>query len=284
MPSKHFARRLRCATVCGLLTALLSQAVHSSDAQPDDRVNPGEYASVFRYESNRLSANVTDMPVRSLILELGRQSGARVRIDGLENRTVSDSFERLPLEEALRRLLGDRSFTLIYSQEQNVEGHTISPRLKELRVFGGEGAVVTSPGRQPKTSAPSTRPTAAGPAAVQTTPARGPAPAGQATPPAAQNALTQTAGPGDTAHESEPAIEPAVAVEAIDEPSEPEPWQPMAGARPGLLNPVAGAILGDEAELEDEWSQDVEMDEPIEEDFDGPVYEDYAEDEDSVDD
>lgn len=282
MPSTPSALALRLVVAWGVLSALATRPVLTASAQPDDELDAAGYLRVVRYESGRLSADITDMPLRSLLLELGRQSGARVRIDGLDDRNVSDAFEQLPLEEALRRLLGDRSFTLTYSQDRSGEGRAAVPQLKELRVYGGEGAVVTSPGRKPARKDSATRPTAAGPSAAGV-PTLAKA-AKKAKPPAAPTEAAEAEQEHDSAEEESTHAREAEA-SPIAAPAEPEPLAPAAVARPGPLNPVAGVLLGDHFDDEDEWSNDTGMDEPDEDVFDNPGYDDdYDDDEESLDD
>lgn len=104
---------------------------------------PDDVGSAIRYEDDRLSADVTDMGLHAMLNEIGRQSGARVRIEGVADRSVSERFTRLPLHEALRRVLGEEeNFSLTYTQAS--DGRSVEARLKELRVYGAGGPTATA--------------------------------------------------------------------------------------------------------------------------------------------
>jgi hypothetical protein len=113
-----------------------------------------------RYERGHLTASADDMSLTTFLREVGRQSGAHVRFEGLADRQVSLSFERLPLDEALRRVLVQENFTLIYAEERGPQGQVVTTRLKELQVYGGRPAdgAPPHPARPPQQAA-----TAAGP-------------------------------------------------------------------------------------------------------------------------
>ena len=111
-------------------TAAMSET-GADDAQP------------LRYENDRLTGDVVDMSLHAMLMEIGRQGGARVRIEGVADRDVSGRFPGLPLYEGLRRVLGEDNFTLVYSGGSG--GQSDTPRLKEIQVFGGgEGPSVTN--------------------------------------------------------------------------------------------------------------------------------------------
>jgi hypothetical protein len=100
------------------------------------------------------------MSLHALLLEVGRQVDAQVVIEGLEDRTVSDRFAGLPLDEALRRLLPRESFTLIYAEDRHPSGPDTGSRLKELHVYGSGGSgsastrsIVTSGGSETRDAA-----------------------------------------------------------------------------------------------------------------------------------
>ncbi len=122
-------------------------------------------ADQIRYGGDRLTISVAAMPLEAFLRALGRECDAQIRIDGLEERTVSDSFNDLPLEEALRRVLGGRNFTLVYRQASAGAGAAARPRLKEIHVYGTSGPVVTASPTRPAPAAQ--RPTAAGPGVAE---------------------------------------------------------------------------------------------------------------------
>ncbi len=237
-------------------------------------------ADVVRCEGDRLTLDVASMPLRTLLLEVGRQSGAQVRIEGLDDRTVSEAFTRVRLDEALRRVLGDSNFTLVYAAASQSDGKPSSLRLKELRVYGGEGTVVSSNAARPKPArpdAPAARPTAAGPATAL--PPRA-APtgvdqrrAGTDAGVAQEQVQPQAAMPGpngvqgqtpEAAAEVPPGqAQPAVVdigQAAVDAAAEENPA--AVAPPPALTNPVSAAVLGGGglAGEEGAWQPDVDPD------------------------
>ena len=95
------------------------------------------------YQDDRLTADVSGMSVHAVLMEIGRQSGARVRLEGVGDRQISGRFTRLPLEEALHRILGEENFTLVYGRAPGA-GAAGPARLREIQVFGSGGSSVTS--------------------------------------------------------------------------------------------------------------------------------------------
>jgi hypothetical protein len=81
------------------------------------------------YRDDRLTVHATDVPVSEVLDQVKRQSGATVR-GAVPADKVSATFDALPLREGLARILGDRSFTLIYAD---------TGRLKAIELKGGAG-------------------------------------------------------------------------------------------------------------------------------------------------
>jgi hypothetical protein len=82
---------------------------------PPDAENGG-----VRYADDRLSVHVTAMALDALVLEIGRQAGAVVR-GRTPERTVSAQFDDVPLPEALERILGTPSFSLVYDEQRRLK-------------------------------------------------------------------------------------------------------------------------------------------------------------------
>jgi hypothetical protein len=81
------------------------------------------------YRDDRLTVRATNASLDDVLSELQRQTGATIRGD-IPGEPVTATFDAVPLREALQRLLGDRSFTLVYA----VDG-----RLKTIELKGGPG-------------------------------------------------------------------------------------------------------------------------------------------------
>ena len=68
-----------------------------------------------------LSASLVAAPIRQVVGEIGRLSGADVQgIAALDDERVSTSFVDLPLASALERVLGARSFALVVAAEGGI--------------------------------------------------------------------------------------------------------------------------------------------------------------------
>jgi len=101
-----------------LLSLLLTVAgsslpLHSAEALgPPIPPFPGQL--VVRDET--ITARIDGVPLRQVLEEVARQSGARVYwVKQSEDRAVSAAFTALPVPEALRRLLGEGNFLLFYT-------------------------------------------------------------------------------------------------------------------------------------------------------------------------
>jgi len=69
---------------------------------------------LIRYENETLTVRLTNVPVAEVLDEVGRQTGAAVRGPRPAG-AVSAAFEAVPLDEALKRLLGAQNFALVFA-------------------------------------------------------------------------------------------------------------------------------------------------------------------------
>jgi len=99
---------------------------------------------VVVYGDDRLTVRVGDMPLGDLLAELGRQTGAEIRGRVARPHGVTVAFDKVPLPQALHRLLGDQNFTLTYGD---------GGRLKVIELLG-EGGAPVPPARSASPSAP----------------------------------------------------------------------------------------------------------------------------------
>jgi hypothetical protein len=114
------ARRRVVAVVVVSAVTMLAARYAGGDEQPTPRV--------VRYQDDGLTVRVTDVPLSDVLQELSRQSGAEIRGDLREARTVTVDFEKVPLPQALARLLPDQNFALVYGK---------NGRLERIRLIGG---------------------------------------------------------------------------------------------------------------------------------------------------
>jgi len=115
------ANRELAATRAAFERRLAAPAVAPPPVPPagETSVPPEPDAPGVRYADDRLSVHVTEMPLDALVLEIGRQAGAVVR-GRTPDRTVSAQFDDVPLPDALERLLGAPSFSLVYDEQRRL--------------------------------------------------------------------------------------------------------------------------------------------------------------------
>jgi hypothetical protein len=115
----------------------LGSADVSTSERPVLKPDPAEtatHSNGIRFTSGYLTIQVEDAPLDELLDEIARQSGLVVKRYVALDQRVSDRFEQLPLDRALRRILRNRSFVLEYTAEQ--------PTTLWIVPEGGEAATV----------------------------------------------------------------------------------------------------------------------------------------------
>jgi len=71
------------------------------------------------FQDGKLTAQITGTPLRQVIEEIGRLSGARVRWLGpVAEEPVTVAFTNTSLSRALRLILGERNFLLLYASAE----------------------------------------------------------------------------------------------------------------------------------------------------------------------
>jgi hypothetical protein len=85
-------------------------------------------APLLTYRDDKLSLSADKTPLREIVDELHRQSGAEVRGDIPRDAPITAKFENVPLSQALERFLGKSNFTL---------GYTEAGRLVSVTLLGG---------------------------------------------------------------------------------------------------------------------------------------------------
>jgi hypothetical protein len=76
---------------------------------------------VVKFANDALTVRLANAPVGEVLDEIGRQTGAEIQGQPAEAREVSADFEAVPLPEALRRLLGNENFALVYGEKGNLK-------------------------------------------------------------------------------------------------------------------------------------------------------------------
>lgn len=91
---------------------------------------------VIEYAQDALTVRLTSVPIGEVLDELGQQAGAAIQGGVRAPRDVSIEFDRVPLPQALHRLLGDQNFTLVYGE---------GGRLRAVKLLGGPQAARAAP-------------------------------------------------------------------------------------------------------------------------------------------
>jgi len=90
-----------------------------------------------------LSADIAQIPLRKALPELGRKVGAKVFMaDGMGEEAITVRFQKLPVEQGLKRILQGKSYLLIRSKAPAGGKGIEEAQIAEIRVMrqGAEGA------------------------------------------------------------------------------------------------------------------------------------------------
>ncbi len=96
-------------------------------AQPEIRIEVRE---------GMLTLEARDVPLADMLRQLGERLGFRSHLMGDLDERVSLSVHDVPPDEVIRRVLGERSYIIIYAAREAGNGARV---VKEVRVFGTEG-------------------------------------------------------------------------------------------------------------------------------------------------
>ena len=77
----------------------------------------GEPMCVVAYDADRVTVHAERVPLADVVREIGRQSGAEILGHVRKPRDLSLDFDRVPLVDALARLLREQNFTVRYGPE-----------------------------------------------------------------------------------------------------------------------------------------------------------------------
>lgn len=104
--------RSRSAVAVVVLAVTLGSA---SGSEPPTTVPPATIGPPdVRYQDGRLSVDLHQIPLDDVMREVARVTGIDIVGTTLDTRLVSKRFDRVPLPEALRRLVGRQNFLLSY--------------------------------------------------------------------------------------------------------------------------------------------------------------------------
>src|SRR4029078_7877415 len=73
-------------------------------------------------ESRLVTLEVTHAPLAAVLAAIGQQAQITLHVpDNISSERLSLSFQNLPLEEALKRMLTGQSYTFLYNQDKGRE-------------------------------------------------------------------------------------------------------------------------------------------------------------------
>jgi hypothetical protein len=150
----------------GILVSLILStgpggAAHALD--PAAAFSPGQIA----LQDGKLTAQIVAAPLRQVMEEMSRLSGARVRwLSGqAEEKPVSVEFTALPLPEALQRILREMNFLLFYTSTG--KGVKLTEIWISSGIGGGQPERIPPPASQVKAPPPTPTPASQGEDAVK---------------------------------------------------------------------------------------------------------------------
>jgi len=89
-----------------------------------------------RFQQSRLTVNVKNTSLESVLRKVAEQAGISVTIYGRLDRSVTLNFEDLPLEKGIKKLLARTNTSFLYKTETTSSGHKLNV-LEKVFIFGG---------------------------------------------------------------------------------------------------------------------------------------------------
>jgi hypothetical protein len=125
---------------------LISLAGGPDPARAADEPKP-EGAFVVKVDRERLTVRLQGVPLHAALKAIERESGVALALLGPLREEITIAFDDLPLEQGLRRLLGNRSYILFYA----AAGPGQPAALRQVKVLpkGREGVRAEGPSEQP---------------------------------------------------------------------------------------------------------------------------------------
>lgn len=119
------------------LTAVMSLSLGMAQAGSAERIGSSAPDIFLSFKDNTLSVKIERARLTEVLQELARQARLEVSLaSSLAEEQVSLSFDGLPLEQGIARILTGKNYTLRYAPE------SVPPRVAEIRVIsGGSGPI-----------------------------------------------------------------------------------------------------------------------------------------------
>lgn len=100
---------------------------------------PGAPAWVLVVQGDRLTVELKGVPLGAVLADLARQAGLRVALSEATGQDlVSARFRNMPLDQGIRRLLGPRSYVLVYAPRASGPSAPGPGRISEVMVLSGQ--------------------------------------------------------------------------------------------------------------------------------------------------
>jgi len=115
----------------GIALALVAPGWAAPESSTTTQPPAKATVQVIRYRDDRLTVDLHGAPLRDVLQEVAKQSGAALMGEPREARELTLSFEDVAIKEAIERLLGDQNFTLKYDD---------AGKLKTIELRGGQDA------------------------------------------------------------------------------------------------------------------------------------------------
>jgi len=109
----------------------------SAEAQTVSPAIPSGQAIDYHHDNRTLTVHLNGLPLNQVMEELSKQTHIRFRppapAQTFDSRPVTASFDQMPIERAIKQLLGPSNTAMLYGATQQPGGGT--PRLMEVRVL-----------------------------------------------------------------------------------------------------------------------------------------------------
>lgn len=124
-----------------LVVAAFAFLLAAEHAYASEAVSTREPELYVHYEENLLTVRCRDAPTSTVLEELREQSGAEFDTERLEDQLLTLDFSRMPLHEALRRVMPRQNYLATYKavSRSTPDGLTMRTTLARLEVTGHAG-------------------------------------------------------------------------------------------------------------------------------------------------